>query len=324
MKLVMGPAQTLHGRITNSKGEPIEGALVYTEQQALSSLPVDGFCSAKTDKNGEYKITDLKEWVRPKDAGEIHVVSRQGNQVMGEQVPDFVLIRVWHAEYGEKWVECRALPGELNVQLPEVGILTGRAINATTKAPLAGVLVHAEGQARGRDFRARHCVNWAITDRDGNYRFGLRADNDYKIHSNFEGFLPEISPLSRVLRANATATVGDLTLVPAGVVRVHLMDAASKQRIHFSSKPRVSVVLRSRPDWSTEDQVYPTPFVEGNAFLMRAARADLTFSVSVESNDPTISARPGVIVLNVRPGETVEIDLPVDVTKTGGANDKKP
>lgn len=57
---------------------------------------------------------------------------------------------------------------------------------------------------------------------------------------------------------------------------------------------------------------------------MRAAIPDWTYSASVESNDPSISARPGVIAFNVNPGETVEIDLPVDVQKPGGANDSKP
>jgi hypothetical protein len=110
----------------------------------------------------------------------------------------------------------------------------------------------------------------------------------------------------------------------AGVVRAHLVDAASKQRIRFSSKPEVSVVLRSQPAWSTEDQVWPADFTEGSTFVLRAAIPDRTYSVSVESKDPTISARPGLTVLNVTPGEMVEIDLPVDITQPGGAKDRKP
>jgi hypothetical protein len=37
--------------------------------------------------------------------------------------------------------------------------------------------------------------------------------------------------------------------------------------------------------------------------------------LAVDSSDPTISPQPGTIVFNVPPGETVEIELPVDVRK---------
>ena len=161
----------------------------------------------------------------------------------------------------------------------------------------------------------------------------MRAGNDYLFFANVEGFIQhKKSPRITDLRANATATVDDIALVEAGVVRAHLMNAASKQRLRFSSKPQLSVRLQGRADSSgedqlgsnTEDQVFPAEFAAGDTFLMRAAIPEWTYSVSVESKDPTISARPGVTAFNVKPGETVEIDLPVDVTKPGGAHDGKP
>jgi hypothetical protein len=96
-----------------------------------------------------------------------------------------------------------------------------------------------------------------------------------------------------------------------------LVGAASKQRIRFSSKPQVAVMLHGRAASSTEDRDWPAEFAEGDTFLLRAAIPDWTYSVSVESKDPTISPRSSVTAFNVRPGETVEIDLPVDVTKPG-------
>jgi hypothetical protein len=329
MKLILAPARTLHGRVTNFQGKPIEGALIYTGQQPSSALPVEGFCSAKTGKNGEYEITDLKEWLRPKDAGEFKITSREGNSVTGQFVPDHFIVHVWHPDYGQKWAECRVCPGELNVQMPEVGSVTGRAIDATTKAPRQGVLVHAEAQPQAQalpnllpnrrvgDFHATYSSNWAITDRNGNYRLALRAGNEYLVFSNFEGFIQnKKSPRISGLPANETATADDIELVRAGVVRAHLINAETKQRILFSAKPKkVSVVLRCQPKWSKEDQLYPAEFTEGSSFLMRAANPDYTYSIAVESNDPTISPQAGTIVFNVQPGETVEIDLPVDVRK---------
>jgi hypothetical protein len=325
MKLIMEPAQTLRGRVTNSKGQPLVGALVYTETQTLSPLPVDTFCSATTDKNGEYKITDLKEWVRPKNAGEVKITSHQGNTVTGQVVPDHFVVRVWHADYGQKWVDCRKCPGELNVQMPEVGLATGRVVDATTRVPLRGVFVWAEAQAAGPagDHHAWYCSNWSITDRDGSYRLALRAGNDYLVISNCESFSPRKLPLIRKLVANATARVDDLELVQAGIVRAHLMNAATKQRIRFSSKPQVSVVLDGGPP-SINDRGWPAEFTEGSMFVMRAAIPDWAYFLSVESKDPTISPRPGVTVLNVRPGETVEVDLPVDVTKPDATKDTAP
>jgi hypothetical protein len=326
MKLILAPAGTLHGRVTNFQGKPIEGALIYTGEQPSSALPVEGFCSAKTDKNGEYEITDLKEWLRPKNTGAIRVDSREGNRVIGHRVLDHLTVRVWHPEYGQKWAQCRACPGELNVQMPEVGNVTGRAVDATTKAPIPGVFVWAEAQRTGaRDVNAWYCSNWTITDRNGNYRLALRARNDYLVLSNFEGFIPKKAPRITNLPASTTKTVDDIAIVQAGVVRFHLMNAASKKRIRFSSKPQVSVALHGRPDpspqdqlWSsTEDQAWPAEFTGGDTFLMRAALPEWIYSVFVESKDPTISVRPSVTAFNVRQGETVEIDLPVDVTKPG-------
>jgi hypothetical protein len=260
----------------------------------------------------------LKEWLRPKDAGEFKITSREGNAVIGQFVPDHFIVHVWHPDYGQKWAECRVCPGELNVQMPEVGSVTGRAIDATTKVPMPGVFVWAEAQATGaRDFNAWYCSNWTVTDRNGTYRLALRAGNEYLVFSNFEGFIPKKSPRITNLPASTTKTVDDIAIVRAGVVRAHLVGAASKQRIRFSSKPQVSVVLRSQPDWSVEDQVWPAEYTEGSTFLLRAAVPDRTYSVSVESKDPTISPRSSVTAFNVRPGETVEIDLPVDVTKPG-------
>jgi hypothetical protein len=316
MKLIMEPAQTLRGRVTNFKGDPLEGALVYMAPQPQSALPFAGYCNAKTDKRGWYQITDLKEWVRPKDAGQIRITSQRGNAVIGEQVPDHFFVNVWHPDYGERWAQGDELPGELNVQLPEVGGVTGRAIDATTKRPLAGVLVQAEARpTRGGDFRASYCVNWAITDAKGQYRLGLRAENEYLVFARAEGFISLRSPRIRALPANATVTAEDLTLVQAGTVRAHLLDAASKQRLRFSSKPQVSVVLRTRREGAQQDQVFPAEFTQGSAFLMRAAIPDRVYSIAVESEDPAISPRKDLIVFNVRPGETIEIDLRVDVRK---------
>jgi hypothetical protein len=316
MTFVMEPAQTLHGRVTTSKGEPIEGVAVYTERQSMSR-PFDGFCGAKTDKNGEYKITDLKGWARPKDAGSFVVDSRSGNTATGHQVPDSFVVHVWHPVYGHKWAFGRALPGELNVQLPETGLITGRAVDVTTKRPLAGVLVYVEStRTPGGDFRLFHCSNWAITDQLGTYRLALRGGNDYQILSQFEGYLSQAFPKIRALPANATVTADDLALVRAGVVRAHLINAESKQRIRFPAKPkRVSVVLRSQPKGSKQDELFPAEFTEGSSFLMRAAIPGWTYSIAAESNDPTISPRPVATVFNVEPGETIEIDLPVDVRK---------
>jgi hypothetical protein len=233
-------------------------------------------------------------------------------------VPDSFVVHVWHPDYGHKWEFGRELPGELNVQLPEAGTITGRVIDVTTKQPLMGVSVRAESKPRrgGGDFRLSHCSNWATTDQKGNYRLALRGGNDYQILSQFEGYLSQAFPKIRALPANATVTADDLALVRVGVVRAHLVKAESKQRIRFPAKPkRVSVVLRSQPEGSKEEQLYPAEFTDGSSFLMRAGIPGWTYSIAAESSDPTISPRPGPIVFNVEPGETVEIDLPVDVRK---------
>lgn len=157
------------------------------------SRPYDGFCSARTDKNGEYKIADLKRWARPNDAGRMAIDSRKGNSVTGHVVPDSFVVHVWHPDYGYRWAFGRELPGELNVQFSETGTITGRAIDATTKRPLPGVQVYAESRAnrRGGDFRLWHSSNWAITDNEGKYRVALCAGNDYQVFARLDGHLSD-------------------------------------------------------------------------------------------------------------------------------------
>ncbi len=318
MKFVMEPAETLHGRVTNSKGEPLEGVTVYTERHSFKG-PYDGFCSARTDKNGDYKITDLKRWARPKDAGSFAVDSRKGNGVMGHVVPDSFVVHVWHPDYGYKWAFGRELPGELNVQFSETGTITGRAIDVTTKRPLPGVQVYAESTANrrgGGDFRRWHSSNWATTDSEGKYRIALRAENDYQVFARLDDHLCESFLKIRALPAKASVTADDLEFIRPGVVRAHLINAETKQRVLFSAKPKkVSVVLRHQPKSNNQEQLRAAEFTEGSSFLMRAADPTYTYSIAVESSDPTISPRPATIVFNVQPGETVDIDLPVDVRK---------
>ena len=201
----MEPAETLHGRVTNSKGEPIEGVIGLYRTAALSGLPVTGFAA---QDGQERRIQDhrFEGWARPKDAGQFMAInSRKGNTGHGSLGAGLFRRSVVASGLWLKMGGVPRLPGELNVQLPEVGSVTGRAIDATTKAPLAGVLVHAEAPSQRRpatagDFRAGTRSNWAITDRDGNYRLALRAGNDYQVFSNFEGFLPTISSRIRDCR----------------------------------------------------------------------------------------------------------------------------
>jgi hypothetical protein len=63
--LVFQRAGQLDGTVTDDKGLPVAGAVVY--RPSIGSSPVDGVWSCVTDGDGRFAITDLPEWNAKKD-----------------------------------------------------------------------------------------------------------------------------------------------------------------------------------------------------------------------------------------------------------------
>jgi hypothetical protein len=310
--LVMPRAQTLSGRVTDANGKPIRGASVYSRGAAWKQ-PVPGICFAKTDEGGYYEITDIGEWTPPPDAGQTH--SQMINEKIGRSwvVPDYFVLYVHHPDYGLKQAECHRVPGVTKIQMEEPGILTGRVVDATTKQPLAGVSLFVEAQP---PFKPYGC-SWGVTDQNGAYRIAVAAKSDYYLFVSKDGFVPtKRSPRPTAIPANVATPVEDIEMVRTGTIRGHVVDRITKKPIRLSTKPAVNFVVRSSRDTPWGSEPFTTRIGSDGAFEQRAVHPSRTYSLSVESDDPTIKSHANIVETLVAPGETVEMDLPVTVNNS--------
>jgi|GEM_PF-6478651 len=120
LSFVMTKAATLRGRVTDSAGQPVAGALVIADEGDLPR-PVPGILCAKTDADGRYEITDLT----PIDLNTIPPV------VTGGGTFQYVSIAclVDHPDFARHVIEYSKVPSVADAVLTKPVALT---INVTT------------------------------------------------------------------------------------------------------------------------------------------------------------------------------------------------
>lgn len=342
--LVMHRAQRLTGRVATPTGDPLSGALVY--QGGQYDQKSTGIRCTRTDKDGRYELSDLEAWSAPND-GLVRVTDKKGRVTAFRQLP----IWVYHPDYGAKYVRCRAIPGTMDVRMDPAGTLAGRVVDATTGQPIAGVSVWAVSapSERGRItygsigsltdpkrkyktpvvarnvFSIRvnkeglfltgptYGTNWAVTDQHGNYKMPVVAGNVYRVQVNKQGFFETTSrPFSSEVVADATSEIPEIAIAKVGTIRGRLVDAASGKPLSFPSKPRISVSLGTPlRDFFGKQPWLADVNVDGT-FVRRAVPSERSYSLSVISSDPAVKIKRDFGELTVGPGETVEVELPVE------------
>ncbi len=166
--LKMPPAATLRGRVTDSTGKPVAGAMVWTN--GLLEQPVDGVCSARTDADGRYVISDLNAWdvdkIKPVDDGKGRWTVCTG-----------CYLSVRHPNYAENRPLYKRVPDSVDVVIEPAAVIEGRVIDQLSGKPAAGVRVSAQGTNASRIASSPSVV----TNEEGKYQLTSLAAGSYNI-----------------------------------------------------------------------------------------------------------------------------------------------
>lgn len=162
---------TLRGKVVDDSGSPVAGATVW--QPMFLAGPVEGLLSAITNGDGRFEITDHTPF-EP-----IH--GKPDRNGISESQPS-TLMMVRHPDYGRKYIEVTAIPGNITISIEKGFMLKGRVIDRATGKPMPGLTVTASGHDH-RTFEN------ATTQPDGSYQMVLMPISKYNVwvrHPNLE------------------------------------------------------------------------------------------------------------------------------------------
>ena len=131
--LTLPIAFALQGRVIDVDGKPVVGAVVAADCPSLISL-IPGVCSAVTDENGQYCISDLLPWntanQKPQPLGNGRwgiVTGTSGN--------------VRHPDFAREIFKYSKVPDTINITMHRSAIVNGNVTLGETGQPAAGVQI---------------------------------------------------------------------------------------------------------------------------------------------------------------------------------------
>jgi len=221
IKLLMPPAAIVRGRLTDSKGEPIARAKVWSA--GIGWGPMRGLTSATTDILGRFEISDL--WRRD-----------------GEKQPQSGSLKVWHPAFGRRRVRYTSAPEIGAIVLPPPAVIEGRVVHGQGNEPLPSVWVQAQNINRRSIGTMR-----VRTDEEGRYRL-LLPESAYNVWAQQVGWTVKALD-SFEAKAGETRQAPDLKLIKGGFVSGRLVDSGSGEPATLLEGDRVHIGLHgpSRP-----------------------------------------------------------------------------
>jgi 5-hydroxyisourate hydrolase-like protein (transthyretin family) len=270
----MKPATTLKGRVTDPDGKPVAGAQVWPN--VISVRPLEGICSARTDADGRYAITDMTAWGPDGNVG--------------------CYFNVLHPDFGREMPMYRSIPDTIDVVLQPAGVVAGRVVDRVTGKPAAGVVVSMQGT------KVNNHGSWnqIVTAADGSYRIASVKAGQYNVFADAPN--RACAALDSIaVEAGKTFAAPDLSLVEGSWLEGQLVDALTGKPMVFEAKdlkPSVYLYCPSRPKsgaacqfCSVDNQgrfrlhVAPGinyPYVANSEFRERTQRGDYYLEKGVE------------------------------------------
>jgi beta-lactamase regulating signal transducer with metallopeptidase domain len=320
----MLPATTLRGRVTDTSGKPVAGALVSIRLPNTTAR-WEGAQSSRTDADGNYKIDDAAQFDLTEYPKQVADAERQTREDAARGVQPYRLhpaqrfLIVEHPDYATKQTSFDKCPGTKDVQLEPAAIFAGRVIFADSGKPAAGVLVGAATSIADRSKQTAVSLQdfqkvGMRTDTEGKYRIASLPAGKYDVWAETPGWVNE-GANDVVASAGQTESVPDLKFTKGGVVSARLVDAKTSQPIAVRPEARTMILVRRAADARMSGRPLPAPWIAANS----AGRFELNLlpgktligagGVEVDgklrfSGTPTVEVK----VVN---GQTVEADLPV-------------
>jgi len=230
LTISMKPAATLQGRVTDPSGKPIAGAWVWTN--GLPTDPLPGVCSARTDANGRYALTDLPAWDVATQKPQVSADGRSATMI------SHCYFYVRHPDYGEQRPTYKRVPDTIDITLQPAAIIEGRVLDQLTGKPAAEVLVCMQSTNNSKAIGYHR----TRTDQNGKYRFTSLPDAIFNIWADAsERACAAID--SFAVTAGKTHTAPDLVLIEGGWIEGRLIDAETGKPISRdpSSQRRLAV-----------------------------------------------------------------------------------
>jgi hypothetical protein len=294
LEVVLQRPGELSGVVTDDKGLPVAGAVVY--RPSVGSVPLEGVWSDVTDSAGQFSITDVPKWNA--DDG------KQEGQTKGREAmrPSAYFFYVVHPRYGRKQGSYTRIPAIINVQLEPGAIIEGVVVDAVTGRAAAATTVQAQGVAQ-------HGWSETQTDANGRYRLSSLVADRYNIWATApERTLTAID--SFAILAGETKQAPELRLVSGGFITGRVLDFESGQPISRTTdgwRIRIGLHGPSRPS-------------SGAAVESVRVADDGTYSIRVPpgENRPYLQSSGLVkrtsrtVPFSVQEGETVELDFYVN------------
>lgn len=310
-KMRLTPAATLTGRITDTNGAPVKGAVVaaYVDD-FLKRLPGD-VRTATSDENGRYAIDDLPAW----DA-----TGLKGTKV-GENIfagPERRRLLVTHPDFALARVAYRKAPGEQDAELEPGAAIEGQVVDRVTGKPVADLLVQAAMVIQRTD-RYVHLPregDETRTDANGQYRLQSLPAGTYNVFAHPDREERAAAAIdSLVAEGGETTQAPTIELVEGGWLEGRLLDAATREPLTHIARDghRFPADIRiygpDRPQTGTLALAISPPDPDGS-FRMRVApgKQFVRFSSSDldERRFPRERFEEGI---EVAEGEVVRFDM---------------
>jgi beta-lactamase regulating signal transducer with metallopeptidase domain len=324
---VMKPAALLHGRVVDSDGQPVAGAIVTA---GLGGV-VLGTNAARTDADGRYAIDDLAAYDAKAEERRIKEMKKQNPEAMATAFslpPQMVSVR--HPAFATKRVTLDSIPGNVDVRLSPGAVIEGRVVYRNGDAPdalrpAAGVPVTID---RLTSPALRTGVHLALvesettkTDAEGRYRFASLPEGRYGVTALATDWVTNgVSDITAT--AGLVTQAPDVTMTRGAVVRVILVDAATNKPVTFEKPTKGYVLSRLITNGiSVSNRRSPiTTFSKNGVGETRVAPGKFNFFATVPDNDPIRGADWTSVDIekmgagrefDAVEGQTVEVTLPM-------------
>lgn len=327
------PAATLTGRVTAPAGKPVAGALVSVG--GLGYYLWEGARSARTDADGKFEIKDAApfdiEEFRKQEAGQRRQMEALRANKADSSSADYVsfappVLAVEHPGFAAKYTGYEKIPGTQDVQLEPAAVIEGRVVFNDAAKPAAGATVRASKSRPRNTLPASdqlYSLHYGLarTDSEGKYRLTTLPAGSYDLSTEMPDWV-NVGIAGFAAAGGKTQTAPDLVLTKGGVISIRVVDAKSGKPIDLQPDMRADITAQEIPFRSGSRAAWQ-PNAAANSegrFELRTApgkRGVFVFRVSL-GDEPKWEAKPGPVgevkppaVVDVKEGETVQVDIPV-------------
>ena len=225
IRLQLRPAGTLRGRVLDTQGSPVKGAVVSMLSPLLN--PVEGICAAISNADGFYEITDLpridlaNQKPQPWGDGTVSMVSGYSGDVQ-------------HPHYARDRFAVTRVPAVVDVNVQSAAIVEGTLVLKESGKPAVG----AQIEFWNDNIHADHWTR-ATTDNKGYYKIESLPPGTYRVGIQTKDrpnlFLPAVELVAGKNRK-------DVPVERGGIVKGRVVNVFTKKPIRLDAEETMQLI----------------------------------------------------------------------------------